>query len=265
MNTLDLGFSDKTELLRTKQRFLLIDHGPLCDAFVESGEADKRRAIFFDPHEQSFDPLRVPPRVFVDVIDAAFTRGDTTLTKDTGLDYIAEALERRPASLEALIPEPDKKSTPGHIWAYGKIRRILRSPVLKRVFCGETNFTIKKTKSPPTIIARIDRAEIGNEDAFILVSFLAAQYPGQIINSDFGPYAAPFYADIIAQDRLAIGLKRLSELSADMQNMVLGIENKRGRRCTYDDAVTLAKHARLRPDLLREDNPYNRFIDEVMA
>ena len=32
----------------------------------------------------------------------------------------------------------------------------------------------------------------------------------------------------------------------------------------YDDAVTLAKHAGLRPDPQREDNPYNRFIDNAM-
>jgi hypothetical protein len=34
---------------------------------------------------------------------------------------------------------------------------------------------------------------------------------------------------------------------------------------TYEDAETLAKYRKLRPDFLRGDNDYNRFIDEAMA
>ncbi len=37
---------------------------------------------------------------FVDAIDSIFDRGDSTLTKDTGLDFIAEALDGQPESLE---------------------------------------------------------------------------------------------------------------------------------------------------------------------
>lgn len=40
---------------------------------------------------------------------------------------------------------------------------------------------------------------------------------------------------------------------------------KVGKGCNYKDAMELAIAVRLRPDPTREDNPYNRFIDEAMA
>jgi len=41
------------------------------------------------------------------------------------------------------IGEPDKKDS-GHVWAYNKTRRILRSPVLSKVFTGSITLSLKK-------------------------------------------------------------------------------------------------------------------------
>ena len=99
-----------------------------------------RGARIFDPLKHSFNPLQDLDyrRIcdFVDIIDAIFSRGDSTLTKDTGLDFIAERLEQRPASLRELIPPPDKKAPTGHIWAYGKIYSGSSAPLCSRASCA---------------------------------------------------------------------------------------------------------------------------------
>jgi hypothetical protein len=75
----------------------------------------------FNYQEHSFNPLDDldywKACTIVDISDAVFTGGDGTLTKDEGLDFISDALERA-TTFEDLIPRPDWKSSPGHVWAY---------------------------------------------------------------------------------------------------------------------------------------------------
>lgn len=130
---------------------------------------DWRRPILFDPLEHSFNPLK--DRTYrtsceiVEIFDALFSRGDSTLTKDTGLDFIADALEGAAESFADLIPPPDKSSSTGHVWAYGKVPKMLRSPVLRKVFCSRPNFTFKRGAAT---LARLNRAELGDFDARVL-------------------------------------------------------------------------------------------------
>ena len=54
MNKLIIGLADKTaQLIPAKPGFLLIDDGPVADAFLRKF----RRAKQFDPHSHSFNPL----------------------------------------------------------------------------------------------------------------------------------------------------------------------------------------------------------------
>src|ERR1700690_1747043 len=98
---------------------------------IDDEVRDIPRARVFDPKLHNFNPLKdLDYRKacdFLDTLDILFSRGESTLTKDTGLDFIGDALEEHPRTLADLIPEPDKKSSPGHIWAHGKIKRLLRS------------------------------------------------------------------------------------------------------------------------------------------
>jgi hypothetical protein len=162
MNRLHVGFSKDIEL--PKGGFLYIDD--------EVREVPHFRV--FDPLRHSFNPLKNinyrGAAAFVEIIDALFSRGDSTLTKDTGLDFIFDALEKGPRFLDALIDEPEKKDPTGHMWAYGKVERILRSPVLRRVFLedadrSQTNFSFRTGSK---IFARVNRAELGDFDALVL-------------------------------------------------------------------------------------------------
>lgn len=232
--------------------------------FIHDEVPDIPRARVFDPKVHSFNPLdKIDYRKasgIVETFDTLFPRGDSTLTKDTGLDYIAEALEGKPGSLEDLIPRPDKGASTGHIWAYGKVRRLLRSPVLKDMLCKPTNFSFK---AGSTILARVNRAELGDFDALAIGLFLIGHYQGQIVVPDLGFYGREAHVSLIRENRLIGGVRFLDELPRKLRQAVLLIPDKVVEGALYDDAVLLAKFAGLVPDPLRVDNDYNKFINEA--
>jgi hypothetical protein len=78
--------------------------------------------------------------------------------------------------------------------AHAMIDDILLSPILKDILTRRPNFSFRAANPPSSIVARINRAEIGDYDALILASLLISQFKGQIIIPDFGFYARPFYA-----------------------------------------------------------------------
>lgn len=222
-------------------------------------------ARIFDPTQHSFNPLHnIDYRKatgIVDIFDALFSRGDSTLTKDTGLDFIADALEDNPTSLETLIDEPGRGASPGHIWAYGKVRRLMRSPVLKQMLCTPTNFSFNPRS---TILARINRAELGDFDALAIGLFLIGHYQGQLVIPDFGFYGRDTHVSLIREQRLIAGVRYLDQLPKQLRNGILLVDQKLAKGVLYDDAVLLAKHAGLYPDPLRADNDFAAFVKEVM-
>ena len=131
--------------------------------------------------------------------------------------------------------------------AHALIDDILLSPILRDVFCRQKNFEIKNGNPPSSIVARIDRAKLGDYDAFILASLLISQFKGQLIIPDFGFYARPFHASLIRENRLIAGVYTLSELDEKMQQLCLLMEDKEGRQCTPDDAAVLAEYEGLVP------------------
>src|SRR5712675_2336808 len=82
MNKLIIGLADKTaELTPAKPGFLLIDDGPVADAFLQKF----RRAKQFDPHLHSFNPLPMTYRKARDFADVVFGEaGKDTLTVRNG-------------------------------------------------------------------------------------------------------------------------------------------------------------------------------------
>lgn len=223
------------------------------------------RSRVFDPTKHSFNPLKdIDYRKatgIVDIFDALFSRGDTTLTKDTGLDFIADALEDNPTSLDTLIDEPGRGASPGHLWAYGKVRRLMRSPVLNRMLCSPTNFSFNPRS---TILARINRAELGDFDALAIGLFLIGHYQGQLVIPDFGFYGRDTHVSLIRENRLIAGVRFLDQLPNQLRNGILLVKDKVLSGALYDDAVLLAKHAGHHPDPLHDDNDYNEFIYAAM-
>lgn len=253
MNTLHVGFT-RTVRLPTGG-WLLIDAPPAI-----------RNVKVFDPHTHSFNPLsEMTYRKacdIVDIFDALFPRGDGTLTKDTGLDFIAEALEARPASLDRLIPKPLKNATTGQIWAYSKVRRILRSPVLRRVLANPNNLDFKPLNNPRAkIAARLDRAELGNFDALVLGLFLMAHYKGQLVVPDFGFYGRDVHESLILEERLVAGVDYLGQLPPKLRQTVLSIGEKIPSGTNYEDAKTLAIDGGHVPG----SGPFDYFINTAMS
>lgn len=230
--------------------------------FIDDEVPEIPKARIFDPRFDSFNPLHgIDYRGSLDLVanfDAIFSRGDTTLTKDTGLDFIAEELERKPKSLEKLIPVPEKKSSTGHVWAYSKTQSLLRSPVLSSVLCNPTNFSFNPKS---VILARINRAELGDFDALVLGLFLISRFKGQVVVPDFGFYGRDSHVSLIREGRLVAGVNFLDELPAKLRRAALLIDDRRASGTTFEDAETLAKYARLKPGT----NEFNDFVDAAVS
>jgi hypothetical protein len=231
MNALLIGNADKTErLLQIAQPpFLLIDDGPIADAFLETFP----RAKLFDPTVHSFNPLRgmdyKRARDFAAAVYTASPQGENTLTVRNGKRALTRLLLDNPGRLDHL-----KSSGEADAEALATIEDLLLSPVLRRVLCNPTNFSFKGS-----VVARIDRAELGDFDAFVLASLLIGQYQGQVIVPDFGFYGRDFYTAFIRQNRLTAALTSLSEVPPKLQQALLGIKDKTIYRTTLEDAERL--------------------------
>ena len=238
---------------------LLHDHTPALPEW--------RRPVVFDHHRHHLNPLAHVDYhyavYFTAVLDAVFSgKGDNTLTKDTGLDYILLALLDKPTSLHTLIPIPDKKSSSGHLWAYNKIQRILASPILRRVFDPDANQF--KLNADRVVLAKLDRGDLEEFDALLLGLLLIGQYRGQIVIPELDFYGRDAHTRLIRQNRFIAGVNYLDELPPLLRRAFLSVKDITAQGATFKDAEELAKHALLRPDPLREDNPYNRAIEAAM-
>lgn len=118
--------------------------------------------------------------------------------------------------------------------------------------------------SGSTIVARLNRKEIGDDDARIIANILIAQFKSQVVIEDFGFYARRHHAALIREERLIAGVYTLSELDGERRQRAMLIE-KVGRGCTLEDAETLAKYAGHRRDPSRKGNDFNRFVAAAMA
>ncbi|QQO15189.1 hypothetical protein JJB99_03090 [Bradyrhizobium diazoefficiens] len=78
-----------------------------------------------------------------------------------------------------------------------------------------------------SIVARLDRKEIDEDEAFRLAQLFVSRYPGQVIISDFGSYARPFHCPLIRQNCLAVGVNSLAELDTKMRQMCCSWRTRR--------------------------------------
>jgi hypothetical protein len=119
------------------------------------------------------------------------------------------------------------------------------------VLCRPTNFSFNPRS---TILARLNRAELGEFDALVLGLLLMAHYKGQVVVPDFGFYGRDAHVSLIREERLIAGVNHLRQA-------VLLIDEKEAKGATYEDAETLAHYARIDKNAQK----FDWFIQEAMA
>lgn len=243
MNKLYVGFSKLVAL-------------PNKGLFIHDQVPDISRARIFDPAKHSFNPLKGidyrKARALADVLYTAYPQGENTLTVRNGKRLL----------LKALLSAPRLDKIEGDPEVTGMIDDLLQSPVLKNVFCNTTNqFSLNPNS---LILAKLNRAELGDFDALILGLFLIEQFKGQIVIPAFDFYGRDVHVSLIREERLIAGVNFLGELAPKLRNSSLLIKDRVAAGALYEDAVTLAQHAGLRPDPSHDDNPYNRYIAKAM-
>lgn len=247
-----VGTADLTERLLqiTEGHFLLLDDGPIADAF----QAHFTDAEIFNPRRHSFTVPRDYKfvRDFGDVLYSSGA-GENTLTVRNGKRALTKLLLNNLTPLHKLV---GNRKDPSIAEALATIDDLLLSPVLKRVLTRKPNFTFERS-----VIARINRAELGDFDAFVLGSLLIAQFKGHAIVPDFDFYGRPLHTNLIRQNRLTAGVRILENLQPTLRQSVLLMPNQTGSRCTHEDAVVLAAYAGLLP----HHNGYNDFVERAMG
>lgn len=251
MNTVVVGLDKAPILDHLPEEFLIIDDGPIIDQL-------DIRARRFDVEKHAFNPLRdmdyQRARAFLDVLNGVFPEGENTLTRRYSNFVLLNALLDSPPRLDRLIPAPDKKDT-ASLDAYQKIQTLLLSPVLKRVLDQDLSFSFEGT-----ITVRIDRAQIGDFDAFVLGNLIVSQYRGPVVIPDFGFYSCPFHVGLIRQERLVAGITSFAEVPRYRDQMLL-FGRKVPSRCTPEDAKVLALYEGIPPGT----NAYSDFVDAAIG
>ncbi len=244
MNKLIVGFNKKVE-------------PPKRGLFIHDDVPDISRARIFDPTKHSFNPLKDidyrKARALADLIYTIYPQGENTL----------KVREGRWSLLPALLAAKRLDDVDGNEEVQGVLGDLLQSPVLKRVLCSNANQFSFNPNS--LILARINRAELGDFDALVLGLFLIEQFKGQVVVPDFGFYGRETHVSLIRETRLVAGVNFLGELAPRLRNATLLIKDREASGALFDDAVVLVQLAGLRPDPSHDDNPYNRFIDQAMG
>jgi hypothetical protein len=138
------------------------------------------------------------------------------------------------------------------------IEELLMSPVLSRVLCnGGTQFRFGEG----TTVAKLDRAELGDFDAFIIGALLIGHHKGQMILPDAGFYSRDLHMSLIRQNRLTIACNFLSELPEKIRRAALLFEHKTAHRAGYEDAKLLAQYA----CLTEGTNAFGEFVRQAVS
>jgi len=254
MNSLHVGTKGLHEWLSTKREpnSLIIADDP--QPFLT------KRVRVFDPAKHHFNPLtNITPEgatELADIVYLADPGGENTLTVRNGKRALAKLL----VNTTALDTLDGNKTDPYQAEAMAAVDALLFYPLLKKVLCSGKPFNFSGT-----VVAKIDRAKLGDKQSLALALMLISQFKGHVVVLDGGFYLRPLHVSLIRQNRLTCGVQYLAELEKDMRQAVLLIKDKTGDGCTYEDAVVLANYAGLRPDPLRDDSDYNKFVRERMG
>jgi hypothetical protein len=234
MNKLHVGFTRKLEL--PKGSFL----------FIDDEVPSHPKAKVFDPLQHSFNPLtnidRKTARDLAHVLYTVSPQGENTLTVRNGRRALAQAfIEAK--RLDQLTVRSDVKGVKEEV--EGMIGELLFTDVMRQVLCSGNDFafTGRNTK----VLARINRAELGEFDALVLGLLLMSHFKGQIIVPDLGFYGRDAHVSLVRERRLIAGVDRLDDLPPKLRATVLLMKEKVPSGTTFEDAETLARYERLEP------------------
>jgi hypothetical protein len=144
----------------------------------------KRGVKLYDAAKDGLNPLPMQYRearefaaaVFPDKDLMTYRNGRRALTR---LVMDADRLDR----LKYIRDDDDEE-------AKGVVEDLLLSPLLREALRKPIP---RWFYSGATVMARLNRKEIGDDDAKIIASILISQFKGQIVIEDFGCYARPFH------------------------------------------------------------------------
>lgn len=234
--------------------FLLIDDGPLAEQFLSH-----TKAKLFDVTKHHFNPLRgmdyKRARDFAATLYSASPEGESTLTVRNGRRALVQLLLAHPARLDKLRSE---SSDPGTLEALATIQDLLVSPVLQFVLCRDPGFSFTGS-----VVVKLDRAVIGDFDAFVLASLIIGHHKGTVIVPDFGFYGRDFYMSLIRQNRLIAGLQFLSETTPALQQALLSIKDKTIYRTSPEDAKRLVIYTQNTEASTLVDQAEGKFLTSI--
>ena len=269
MNALLIGSGNKNpdilKLVNYRDGFLLVDDFP--EPFVHGRHTvldfSKPRCPRFNILKSATDHHKFTQH-FTALLNVIFPEGATTLTKAQGdylfqnglrllllgerntlMDFPRLLLDKKyRATLLSLCDDAVVKSNWEHIATWKeeqftpllqKLSSILMSPLLRRALCAPVdNFEL-----PTVALIKLDRAVIGELDAFILGTLFIGQAGGTVVIPDFGFFGRDFHTTLIRQNRLIAGLSFLNGLPVKLQQAVLTIDNKTIYKVTREDAERL--------------------------
>lgn len=218
------------------------------------------KAKVFDPFRHSFNPLKgITKKDARDLARALYANspeGSSTLTVRNGRRALAQALSKAKRLDELQIQSRLKGAKEE---AEEMIDELLFTDVARACLCSGQDFAFAGTNRK--VFARLNRVELGDDDALAIGLFLLSSYKGQVIVEDAGFYLRDIHISLLREDRLILKVNHLSELPPKLRKAALLIPNKIAQGVTHEDAVELAKYDCSFPV---GANEYNAFIKRVM-
>lgn len=224
----------------------------------------------FDPRKHHFNPLlgidMKRAKELARVLYSVAPEGSDTLTVRNGRRALARLLltYKRLDRMERWLEKKgqDEELSPAHAEVLGMLSEIMFSDVLPQVLCSSRK---EFSFNPNTVIlARINRQELGDDDALALVFFLLNHYKGQVVVRDFGFYGRNEHIRLIREKRLVAQVDTLEGMPERLVQNLLLMKSKFAKNANFKDAELIARNSGLKPDFLREDNEYNKFIKDAM-
>lgn len=223
--------------------------------FIHDNVPDVGNTRIFDPAKHSFNPLEnmdyKKARTLSDVLYTVYPQGENTLTVRNGRRSLLRALMKADR-LDNV--KPDK----GDEEVRGMVDDLLASPLLRQVLCRPTNFSFNPNSK---ILARLNRAELGDFDALVLGLFLIEEYKGQIVIEDGGFYLRDAHVSLLRQQRLIAGVHSLGELPERLRREMLLVPDKIVRGALLEDAETAARYA----GLIKGTVAFSDFVRDATA
>jgi hypothetical protein len=230
--------------------------------FIDDEVPDIPRARVFDPLQHSFNPSKgISYKKAREIADTLYTiapQGENTLTVRNGKRALLKAMldGDRLDKVEPSARTKAEEATAEEV--RGMIADLLASPVLEAVLCQPTNFSFNTNSM---ILARLNRAELGDFDCLVLGLLLISHFQGQIIVPDLGFYGRDAHVSLIREGRLIAGVNFLGELPTKLRNSALLIKDKVASGARPEDAEVLASYERLVP----ATNAYNEFVQQAVG